>query len=152
MQCVSQFLYWKKLYYKYKCGRCSESGQFVSSLMWNKIWRGGFPNPSLDCITIPIVRYVIYTCSNYTVRAKKSSGVIWSGHTQIIYSTSTVSVWCSYVLSMTLQGFVEVIQCGMVKPRTAQHAFFQLRLHPLLLVTLPCFLSSAPCEHSGGIV
>jgi F-box protein 18 (helicase) len=51
-----KFLYWKKLYYKYKSGRCPEASKTVTSLS-QKVWTLSL-SCTLKTVTLPLVRFV----------------------------------------------------------------------------------------------
>lgn len=53
-----QFLYWKKLYYKYKLGQCTERATTLSTELWPEMERG---EATLETITVPLVQWV-QTC------------------------------------------------------------------------------------------
>ena len=52
-----QFLYWKKLYYMYKSGRCVAATQTVTALA-SEVWPG-VKQATLETVTVPLVRCVL---------------------------------------------------------------------------------------------
>ena len=54
-----QFLYWKKMYYRYKSGRCSQSQQTVTSII-RRVWSPTSDAISLKTITVPLIRCIFF--------------------------------------------------------------------------------------------
>jgi hypothetical protein len=52
-----KFLYWKKMYWRCKSGRCSQSHQTVTSLV-KEVWSPTSYGVSLKTTTVPLVRFV----------------------------------------------------------------------------------------------